>query len=54
MNTFNKHIIIEALALDCSESLFDVEFANPATIAYNSAGTSIQVISTYSNIFTHS
>ena len=38
--TSNKEIKIEALALDCSTSLIDAGFSNPAPIVYNSAGSS--------------
>ena len=53
--TFNYKdlIIVEALALDCSNSLVDKSFPNPATIYYNSAGSAITVINGYSDIFTH-
>ena len=53
--TFTKDLIeISALALDCSGSLVDVVgFTNPAQIPYNSAGATIQVISTYTEIFSH-
>ena len=54
MITFDKDmIIIIADALDCSNSLTDVSFANPASIPYNSAGSSITVINGYTDIFSH-
>ena len=53
MSTFNKQIVIKALALDCLASLSDAGFANPATIAYNSGGSVITVVADYSDIFTH-
>ena len=54
MLTYTKQIIIEALALDCSISLVDAGFVNPAPIAYNSAGSSLVIITSYTEIFTHS
>ena len=45
-------IIIEGLALDCSSSLNYALFTNPS-ITYNSAGSSITVISGYTDIFSH-
>ena len=55
MITFDKDlVIISALALDCSSSLTDVLFVSPASIPYNSAGSSINVVNGYWNIFSHS
>ena len=39
---------------DCSGALVDASFANPAAIAYNSAGSSVTVAAGFTDIFTHS
>ena len=52
--TFDKDlIIITADALDCSNSLTDISFASPASLPYNSAGSSITIINGYTDIFLH-
>ena len=40
-------------ALDCSTALSDAGFANPAPIAYNSAGSSVTIAADYTSIFNH-
>ena len=53
--TFTKDVItISALVLDCSASLVDASFSNPLPFAYNSAGSSIAVIASYTDVFSHS
>ena len=52
-NIFVKKIVISAFPLDCTASLVDAGFANPAPIAYNSVGSVITVIADYTDIFTH-
>ena len=44
---------IEALPLDCSGSLVDALLPNPTPLNYNSAGSSIVVIASYTDIFAH-
>ena len=47
-------LVIQAAALDCSASLTDRLFQNPASIAYNSAGSVVPVVPNgYSDIFNH-
>ena len=55
--TFDRDLItISALALDCSNSLaVNAAFVNPTPpIPYNSIGSSLAVITSYTDIFTHS
>ena len=51
---FDKTITLTANALDCSTSLADGGFINPAAINYNSAGSSLVVTTDFTGIFTHS
>ena len=39
--------------LDCSASLADAGFTNPASIPFNSAGSFVIVVPNYSAVFTH-
>ena len=52
--TFIKDSIkIIGQPLDCSNSLTDAIFPNPAPIIFNSAGTSATIIEGYTEIFVH-
>ena len=46
-------ITVTQNALDCSTALTDIGFVAPAAHAYNSAGSSVTIISDYTAIFNH-
>ena len=47
-------IVITSTVIDCSVALVDAAFVNPPPIPYNSGGTSVTVVTAYTDIFTHS
>ena len=50
---FTKEIVLEVAAapIDCSNSLIDASFVNPASINYKSGGSSITIVNSYNDIF---
>ena len=53
MITYAKDFItITAIALDCSNSLTDASFANPAALSYDTANPTTTIAASYLDIFT--